>query len=80
MSNDHPEFDFENSLPAGREFFTVRFIALFLICSEDTVERLIQAGDLAISINIAPSTSTTKAMQRVTRKSLVDFLNKRKGQ
>ena len=76
---DHPEFDFEHELPAGKEFFTLRYLARLWDCSEDTVQRLVDTGDLAVSVDIAPSTSTVKSMQRITRKSVVDFLNRRKN-
>lgn len=68
-------FDFDLLLPPGREWFKVPFLAVWLNCSEDTVTKLIQIGDLKTSIDLSPSTSTKKSMLRVHRTSLVEFLN-----
>jgi hypothetical protein len=75
---DQPEFDFEHSLPPGREFFTLRYLAKLWSCSEDSVQRLIDTGDLPVAVDLAPS-SSVKAMQRVTRASVVALLNRRKS-
>lgn len=76
--NDQTEFDFEHSLPAGKEYFTLRYLARLWDCSEDTIQRLIDTGDLFLAADIAPKTSV-KSMQRITRISIVTFLNSRRS-
>jgi hypothetical protein len=60
------------------KYFSLRSLAQLWSCSEDTIQRLIDTGDLSVAVNIAPTTSTRKAMMRVPRRAVVDFLNSRK--
>jgi hypothetical protein len=73
-----PTSDFDSSLPVGKEYFSMGYLARLWQCSEDNVQRLIDAGDLAVAIDVAPIKSV-KAMQRITRASVVAFLNSRKS-
>jgi hypothetical protein len=75
---DQPEFDFEHSLPAGREYFTLGYLARLWDCSEDNVQRLIDDGELEVAVDLAPKKST-HAMQRIFRASIVALLNRRKS-
>lgn len=75
---DHPEFDFEHELPAGKEFFSLRYLARMWGCSEKNVQRLIDDGSLRVAVDLAPAESK-HALPRVHRKALVEFLNDRKN-
>ena len=71
-----PEFDFEHELPAGKEWFSVRWLARHWGVSERTITRLIEEGSLRKQIDLAPGESK-HALIRVARAALVKFLNKR---
>lgn len=73
---EQPEFDFEHSLPAGKEYFGVRYLALMWGISEKTVKKLIEEGSLKTKADLAPLNSK-HALDRVHRSSLVAFLNDR---
>jgi len=77
-SYEEPEFDFENGLPPGREFFRLNELALLWRCHPTHVQRLIDSGELAVAVDLR-STGASKAMQRVTRDSVVRFLRARKS-
>jgi hypothetical protein len=75
---EEPEFDFENGLPPGREFFRLSELAGLWRCHPTHVQRLIDSGELPVAVDLR-SPGTSKAMQRVTRDSVVKFLNRRKS-
>ena len=75
-SLDQPEFDFEHSLPAGKEYFSLRYLARLWSCSEDNVQRLIDEGELQIAPDLAPMASK-HALPRVHRWSVVALLERR---
>lgn len=75
---EEPEFDFENGLPPGREFFRLSELAGLWRCHATHVQRLIDSGELPVAVDLR-SPGTSKAMQRVTRASVVSFLNRRKS-
>jgi len=77
-SPDEPEFDFEHGLPPGREFFRLSELAGLWRCHPTHVQGLIDSGALAVAVDLR-SPGTSKAMQRVTRQSVVAFLNSRKS-
>lgn len=72
------EFDFDNELPPGREFFPVRELAALWRCTIKHVHNLIDSGELETTVNLKHP-NAKKSMRRVPRKSVVDFLNRRKG-
>jgi hypothetical protein len=78
MSTPPPDSDCEHGLPAGREYFTLSYLARLWDCSEDNVQKLIDEGSLKLSFDLAPREST-KAMQRVTRASIIKLLQERKS-
>lgn len=78
IPKEHPEFDFEHDLPAGKEFFSVPFLARLWGCSNEHVIGLIESGEIAIAADLR-GTGSTKTMWRVTRRAVVDFLNRRKS-
>ena len=73
---EQPEFDFEHELPAGKEWFGVRYLALTWGISDMTVKKLIEEGSLKVKTDLAPAASK-HALDRVHRSSLVSFLNDR---
>lgn len=75
---EEPEFDFENGLPPGREFFRLSELAGLWRCHPTHIQRLIDSGELPVAVDLR-SPGTSKAMQRVTRASVVKFLNSRKS-
>ena len=75
---EEPEFDFTHYLPAGREFFRIRELADMWRCSEPHIHRLIDNGALQVAVDLR-SPGASKAMQRITRTSVVAFLNSRKS-
>ena len=77
-SYEEPEFDFEHGLPAGREFFRLSELAGLWRCHPTHVQRLIDSGELPVAVDLR-SPGTSKSMQRVTRASVVAFLNSRKS-
>ena len=78
MSVNQDGFNPERSLPSGKDWFSIRWLARHWDCSEDSIQRLVDCGDLFVAVDIAPNTSTVKAMIRIPRKAVVDFLNRRK--
>jgi hypothetical protein len=79
MSEEHPEFDFEHDLPFGVESFAVHWLAARWKCSVNHVTNLVLAGefgkDAAVDLRGAQS---SKAMIRIRRAAVVEFLNRRK--
>ena len=70
------ESRFTHILPAGREFFRLREVAEMWSCHGTHVTRLIECGALAAAVDLRlPGTS--KAMVRIPRAALVEFLEKR---
>ncbi len=75
---DDPDLDLAKGLPTGREFFRLSELAGLWGCHATHVQRLIDSGDLPVAVDLRlPGTS--KAMQRVTRSSVLKFLNSRKS-
>lgn len=75
---EHPEFSFEDQLPAGKEYFSLRYLARMWGVSEKNVQRLIDDGSLRLAVDLAPMGSK-HALPRVHRTALVAFLNDRKN-
>ncbi len=71
------ELDFEHRLPAGKEMFTVRWIARYLGASVNHVNNLIDTGAIKNTRDVR-NEGSTKAMRRVHRVDFVEFLNRRK--
>jgi hypothetical protein len=73
-TNAQPEFDFEHRLPAGKEYFSVRYLARLWEVSERSVKRLVLEGSIKLASDIAPRTSK-HSMWRMARVDVVSFLN-----
>jgi hypothetical protein len=73
------EFDFEHELPAGKEFFTVPFLAALWDCDAKHVHNLIDKGAIKLSASLH-SPEATKSMRRVPRSAVIEFLNRRRDQ
>jgi hypothetical protein len=77
---EHPEFDFEHDLPFGVESFALHWLAARWKCSVPHVTNLVAAGefgkDAAFDLRGAQS---SKAMVRIRRAAVVEFLNRRKN-
>ena len=70
------ESRFTHILPTGREFFSLREVAEMWSCHGTHVMRLIECGALAAAVDLRlPGTS--KAMVRIPRATLIEFLEKR---
>ena len=70
------ESRFTHILPAGREFFRISEVAEIWSCHGTHVMRLIECGALAAAVDLRlPGTS--KAMVRIPRATLIEFLEKR---
>jgi hypothetical protein len=78
MNPTSPDWIPEHDLPEGQLFFSLPFLAQHWKCSEENVQRLIDDGSIRTAIDFAPG-SSTKAMLRIPRRAVVDFLNSRKG-
>ena len=70
------ESRFAHSLPAGRDFFRLREVSEMWRCHEVHVMRLIESGAIAIAADLRLK-GTSKAMVRIPRAALLDFLDKR---
>ena len=70
-----PELDFEFGLPAGRESFSVSWLANFFDYSRQHWINLIDEGHLH-AVNLA-TPGTTKSSYRVARTELVRYLRTR---
>ena len=70
-----PELDFEYGLPAGRESFSVGFLAKFFDMSLQHWINQIDCGALP-ACNLA-SPGTSKSLYRVSRHALITYLRKR---
>jgi hypothetical protein len=68
------ELDFEFGLPAGREAFSVGFLAKWFNTSVNHWINQIERGALP-AVNCA-SPGTTKSMWRISRQALVAYLRK----
>jgi hypothetical protein len=73
---EQPEFDFEYELPAGKQWFSVSWLAKHWDVSERTVKRLVEDGTLRKTIDLAPGASK-HALTRIARETLVKFLGDR---
>src|SRR5882724_804771 len=49
--------DFNKGLPEGCEWFSISFLARLWSCSKNTVQRLVDQGDLEVALDLAPRNS-----------------------
>ena len=73
------EFDlnFEEELPRNMEFFPVWFLAKLWHATSNHVVNLIDSGELKVPVDLRNKASS-RAMIRVPRACVVEFLNRRK--
>ncbi len=71
------DLDFEAELPPKMDFFPVWFLAKLWHCSAQHVLNLIDTGEMPVPVDLRGK-AATKTMIRVPRKSVVEFLNRRK--
>jgi len=76
---NQPEFDFDHKLPAGKEWFSVPFLARLWDCAPKHVHNLIDTGAIKLSVSLH-TPAATKSMRRIHRTDLVVFLDERKNQ
>ena len=74
---DQIEIDLELSLPTKRDLLRVDEVAHILQCSRDHVSNLIDSGEL-IGVDTKSKPEGKQAYWRITRASLLNFVNKRK--
>jgi len=79
VAGGQEEFDFDNELPAGKQFVSVPFLAALWDCDAKHVHNLIDKGAIELSASLH-SPEASKSMRRVPRAAIVKFLNKRKNQ
>src|SRR6266446_5915137 len=70
------DIDFGQELPP-QDFFPVWQLAKIWHCSSEHVTRLVESEELPVGVDLRNKASS-KTMIRVPRKSVVEFLNRRK--
>jgi hypothetical protein len=76
-ASEQPEFDFDNQLPAGKEWFSPRWLARHWGKSVQHVLNLIEEGEIKDVVDMR-SKHARRTCANIPRQSVVDFLNRRK--
>jgi hypothetical protein len=71
-----PEFDFDHELPAGKEWFSIRWLARHWGKSPRHISNLVESGEIAVATDMRGKGAKRSCMN-IPRKAVVDFLNRR---
>ena len=77
LTAQQPEFDFDHSLPAGKEWFSVRWLARHWGKSVQHIINLIDSGEIKESVDMRGK-KAKRSDRIVVRAAVIDFLNKRR--
>lgn len=76
MSTELADLIIEDLLPRNRESFALHEVAKIFHCSTQHFVNLIESGELRVPLDLRNKASS-RAMIRVPRSSLVEFVNRR---
>jgi hypothetical protein len=74
---DQSAFDPERSLPSGKEWFSIRWLARHWNKSAQHVINLVDSGEIKTSVDLRGKGSK-RSDTNIPRSAVVDFLNRRK--
>lgn len=71
-----PEFDFDHELPAGKEWFSIRWLARHWGKSVQHIINLVDSGEIKTAVDMRGK-HAKRSDTNIPRKAVVDFLERR---
>jgi len=78
MTGPESSFDPEHSLPAGKEWFSIRWLARHWGRSARHIGNLVDSGEIKVTVDLRGKHSR-RADLNIPRQAVVDFLGRRKN-